>query len=109
VGSYSVAPDRWLWFHGAWFRQVVQGPRRIRRYPAHVNCACATFHGVVDHTDRAARRLSNTSRRLCVLCQFADGRAFVGGYFYCASALRVQFDQAHSRDRCRGAVWTTGL
>jgi putative oxidoreductase len=26
VGSYSVAPDRWLWFHGAWFRQLSKGP-----------------------------------------------------------------------------------
>ena len=26
MGSYSVAPDRWPWFYGAWFRQAVQGP-----------------------------------------------------------------------------------
>ena len=41
--------------------------------------------------------------------QFADGGAFVSGYFYCPSALRVQFDQAHRRDCCRRAVWTAGL
>jgi uncharacterized membrane protein YphA (DoxX/SURF4 family) len=32
------------------------------------------------------------------LFSLPDGRAFVGGYFYCAFALRVQFDQAHGRD-----------
>src|SRR6266403_799139 len=70
VGSYSVAPDRWLWFHGAWFRQAVQGPRRIGRYPARASCACATFHGMDHYTDRAARRLSDTFGRLRVLGQF---------------------------------------
>lgn len=45
MGSYSVAPDRWLWFHGAWFRQAVQGPRRIRRYPARARRASTIFHG----------------------------------------------------------------
>jgi uncharacterized membrane protein YphA (DoxX/SURF4 family) len=35
--------------------------------------------------------------------------AFVNSYFYCAFALRVQFDQAHGRDCYRRAVWTAGL
>jgi hypothetical protein len=46
-------------------------------------------HFVVWITDGAARRLSNTSGRLRVPSESADGSAFVSGDFYCASALRV--------------------
>jgi hypothetical protein len=46
----------------------------------------------VGHHHRATGGLAILGR-LRVPGQFADGRAFVGGYFYCAFALRVQFDQ----------------
>src|SRR6266403_4271418 len=109
VGAYSVTPDRWPRIHGAWFRQTFQGTRHIRRYPARAGGACATFHGVGHHSDRTARRPSHTSRWLRVPGQFADGRAFVGGYSYCAFALWIQFDHAPGRDSIRRTVWAGGL
>ena len=73
--------------HG--FAKLVQGPRRIRRYSARASRACTTFHGVVYHTDRNARRSSSNSWRFRDSCQLTDGCASVSGYLYCASALRV--------------------
>jgi len=67
------------------------------------------LHGVGQHTDRTARRISNTSGRLRDPGQFADGCALVGSYFYRAFALWVQFDQAHGRDGYWRAVWAGRL
>src|SRR5215510_1732302 len=51
---------------------------------------------MVHYTDRGIRRFGRISRRFRDACQCADGCASVGGYVYCAPALRLQFDQTQA-------------
>src|SRR5262249_8637976 len=69
--------------------QTSERPLRIRYHTARARRACATFDGMVYHTDRTTRRFSSNPRSFRDSCQLTDGCAFGRGHLYRASALRV--------------------
>jgi hypothetical protein len=51
LGSYPAAPDRWIWLHGARFRQADKGsgrfclhPSRAHRQGCHLRGVCRCWH-----------------------------------------------------------------
>src|ERR1700746_4093440 len=109
LGCYSATADCWLWFHGAWLRETVQGVRSLRRHPAYDGRARASSHGMAHHSDRTHRRSRRPAWSFRPTCKFADGCGSLGSDANCPSPLWVQLDQAAECDGRPGTVRAAGV
>ncbi len=88
--------------HG--FAKLANGPDAFASILHALGVPAPHLIGVGHDTDRSSRRFSGYPGSFRDSCEPTNDCDSIGGYVYCASALRVQFDQAHGRDSRRCSV-----